>query len=145
MGRAELHRINEKFTPRRELAAQYFGESGATVRLGRGSMLRGATSAQYNRMVRDKDPAAIGPYLPVIIEACAEEELSYEYRHGAVSYGAFTYSLANILRRRAGKPISFKKLVEETRDQLADLKYNQVPQILGPTKVLQARVPWLNG
>ena len=37
---------------------------------------------------------APGPYLPLIIEACGEDEFSYEYRHGATSHGAFTFSLA---------------------------------------------------
>ena len=141
--RREFTRINQKFTPRKELAAQYFGQDGATVRLGRASMLRGASAAQYERMKRDDDPAAKGAYLPVIIEACGEEELSYEYRHGATSYGAFTYSLASILRRRAGKPITFDELVTATREQLADLKYDQKPRILGPTDIVQGRVPWM--
>jgi hypothetical protein len=38
------------------------------------------------------DHRRVGPYLPLIIEACQEKEFSYEYRDGATSYGAFTYA-----------------------------------------------------
>jgi hypothetical protein len=87
---------------------------------------------------------ARGPYLPLIIEACGEEEFSYEYRHGATSHGAFTYSLDSILRRKK-KAITFEKLVAETRQQLADLQYAQEPRILGPRAVLRHKVPWTVG
>jgi hypothetical protein len=82
----------------------------------------------------------LGPYLPLIIEACREAELSYEYRHGASSYGAFTFALALELRKR--KSISFKRLIDVTGDKLAELGYEQRPQILGPKAIVNARVPW---
>jgi hypothetical protein len=105
-------------------------------------MLRSQTTqADYNR-AKDKD-AIVGPYLPLIIEACQENQLSYEYRHGATSYGAFTFCLASILRER--KSISFSGLVEATTARLAELQYGQTPQILGPTQVVNARVPWNTG
>ena len=139
----DFKRINEDFTPQKDLAAEYFGRDGTTRRLGRASMLRGGlSSSQYDRLKREGDVVARGAYLPVIIEACAEEEFSYEYRHGATSHGAFTYSLANILGRRGGRPITFETLVDLTRKQLAELQYDQVPRILGPKRILQSRVPW---
>src|SRR5262249_26085584 len=47
---------------------------------------------QYARPRKQQRHA--GPYLPIIYEACKEQELAYEYRHGVTSYGAFTYSLS---------------------------------------------------
>ncbi|WP_284736042.1 caspase family protein [Dongia deserti] len=142
----DFNRINETFTRQKETAIEYFGHNGATKRLGRAAMLRGLSAREYDRLKkgrRRKQP--IGPYLPLIIEACGEEQLSYEYRHGAVSYGAFTFSLANILRREnaAKRSISFERLVAKTRAQLAELEYDQTPQILGPTAVRRQKVPLL--
>lgn len=139
-------RINEKFTTEKDTAVRYFGRDGATRRLGRASMLRGLSSAQYARLkkgVRSSQP--IGPYLPLIIEACGEGQLSYEYRDGATSHGAFTYSLASILRREkaAGRSVTFEDLVDKAGAQLVDLKYDQTPQILGPTAVRRYKVPLL--
>jgi hypothetical protein len=61
-----------------------------------------------------------GPYLPIILEACQEEQLSYEYRHGTQSYGAFTYSLAATLRASRGKKVnpSFVQLMDGVEGRL---------------------------
>lgn len=69
-------------------------------------MLRGLSATEYDRLVKAGQSAdARGPHLPVIIEACGEGEKSYEYRHGAVSHGAFTYSLGSgLIARRARSP-----------------------------------------
>jgi len=139
----DFRRINEDFTPEPDVAQQFFGTEGATQRIGRASMLRGLSSRQYHRRMKDGQPAALGPYLPMIIEACGENELSYEYRHGATSYGAFTYSLATVLRRR--KSITFDALVKETAAQLAELQYDQKPRILGPSSIVSQLVPWAAG
>ena len=138
----EFRRINESFTSQKALAAGYFGRNGATRRLGRASMLRGLSSTRYARLKRQDEERAWGPYLPLIIEACAEEQLSYEYRHGATSHGAFTYCLASILRRER-KAVTFEALVDKTRAQLADLQYDQIPQILGPRAIRQHKIPWV--
>ena len=120
------------------------GNDGATERLGRAGMLRGISSRKYAQLKRDKAPTALGPYLPLIIEACGEKEFSYEYKHGAESHGTFTFSLASILRRQK-TAISFQDLVDKTRDQLAELQYAQNPQILGPTHIVRSKVPWQAG
>jgi hypothetical protein len=137
-------RMNEDFTPEKDVAAKFFGNDGATARLGRAGMLRGISEEEYRQLKRDKAPTALGPYLPLIIEACGEEDFSYEYKHGAESHGAFTFSLASILRRQK-TAISFQKLAEKTRDQLAELRYAQTPQILGPTHIVKSKVPWRAG
>jgi hypothetical protein len=139
----DFERINERFTSDKDLASEFFGRGGATYRLGRGAMLRGLSQAEYAKMRKSGDPMATGPYLPMIIEACGEDELSYEYRHGATSHGAFTFSLASILRTR--KRISFERLVGEVRDRLAELRYPQEPRILAPSDQLRARVPFTSG
>lgn len=103
-------------------------------------MLR--TLAEKDYLTRG-DELPPGPYLPLIIEACGEEELSYEYRHGATSYGAFTFALGQTLRRE--KKISFEALVGKVRDQLRELGYRQTPQILGPSAIVTQTVPFASG
>lgn len=142
----DFKRINEDFTRQKETAIDYFGRDGATKRLGRAAMLRGLTAGKYNRLKKEAAKSRpVGPYLPLIIEACAEEQFSYEYRHGATSHGAFTFSLASILRREKAvkRSINFDQLVAKVRDQLAELKYDQTPQILGPTAIRRHKVPLL--
>jgi hypothetical protein len=143
--RRDFRPINKEFTTAKEKAELYFGKDGATSRIGRAGMLRGLTQSQHNRLKqRAGTSEPYGPYLPMIIEACAEEEFSYEYRDGATSHGAFTYSLAKILdrQRQQGRSVTFSQLVDKTRDQLQYLQFAQVPQLLGPTKFLDAKVPW---
>lgn len=136
----DFDRINKDFTAKKSLAAEYFGQKGSTERIGRASMLRGLSASQYTRLKKENDMISPGPYLPVIIEACGEGQFSYEYRHGAASHGAFTYVLAKLLREE--KKISFEALIAKTREQLADLQYDQEPKILGPTSILQYDIPW---
>ncbi len=138
----DFTRINDKFGGEKNVKKAYFGQDGSTARIGRASQVRGLTSAQYAaRMKATTKP--VGPYLPLIIEACGEEQYSYEYRHGATSYGAFTYSLSSILRE--GGKNTFGQLLRKTSVQLKDLGYDQLPQILGPGKIVNAQVPWLEG
>jgi hypothetical protein len=136
----DFKRINEDFTQSKAVAEEFFGRTGAAQRIGRATMLRGLSASQYQRLKKKDELLARGPYLPVIIEACGEDELSYEYRHGATSHGAFTFSLAQILRKQ--KSITFKALVEQTAARLADLQYAQEPRILGPEAITGQKVPW---
>jgi metacaspase-1 len=136
----DFKRLNRQFSSREDVNAAFFGEDGASTRIGRASLVRGQTEREYRQLKRRAGSPRVGPYLPLIIEACQEKEFSYEYRHGVTSYGAFTYSLAQVLRRR--KRVSFGRLVEVTTAQLADLGYAQRPQILGPQRIVNARVPW---
>ncbi|WEK04084.1 MAG: caspase family protein [Candidatus Devosia phytovorans] len=132
----DFARINPDFTKNTEVQVRYFGPEGATERLGRAAMLR-------MKQEKGAKSAFIAPYLPVIIEACGEDEFSYEYRHGATSHGAFTFSLDSILRR--SKKISFEELIDAVRDQLQELGYAQRPTILGPEEILKYNVPWTAG
>ncbi|WGM39775.1 caspase family protein [Caulobacter sp. NIBR1757] len=137
--------LNRDFTKDKAVEAEFFGNNAATERLGRASMLRGLGQKDYSSLKRTDPELARGPYLPLIIEACREDQLSYEYRHGASSQGAFTFSLAQILRKPRKGGITFDQLVAETRKQLKYLQYDQEPQILGPSHIVKAKVPWLAG
>ncbi len=121
--------------------ASYVGKKGATNRFGRGVELRSLTTREYDR--RRKDYGHHGPYLPVIMEACQENQLSYEYRHGVTSYGAYTYSLATVLhtQRSQKKNPSFHELNKRVEKQLKTLKYDQTPCLLGPGKIIKQPIP----
>lgn len=136
----DFKRLNRQFSSDPGITARFFGNNGCTTRLGRASIIRGRSEAEYHRLKRREKTSRIGPYLPLILEACGEDELSYEYRHGVTSYGAFTYSLCWLLRER--KRISFADLVEATGKKLAGLGYDQRPQILGPAAITASQVPW---
>jgi hypothetical protein len=81
----------------------------------------------------------LGPFMPIIFQACQEEELAFEYRQGATSYGAFTYSVVNILRQQPG--LSFQELCDRASANLVDLGYQQTPIVRGPSKLLSDPVP----
>jgi hypothetical protein len=123
--------------------SDYVGANGVTYRFGRGVELRSLPNRRYNR-----ERAALGhhgPYLPIIFEACREQELSYEYRDGATSYGAFTYSLAKVLRKerqRRHNP-TFLALSRLTAARLKKLTYEQTPALVGNRRLLGKPVPWV--
>ena len=104
-----FERLNRECAPKSAQANRaFFGSDGATVRLGRAAMLRMSAQEEYKKAAaKAKKPA--GPFLPLIIRACEEQQLPYQYRHGATSYGAFTFCLASILRRDPG--LTFQQLV----------------------------------
>jgi metacaspase-1 len=80
----------------RETSA-YTGKSGATNRILRGVPLRALAHDKKMRDLREREYGHKGPYLPLIFEACGEDEYAYEYRDGVTSYGAFTYFLTKAL------------------------------------------------
>jgi hypothetical protein len=126
-------------------AQAYTGKTGAKRRMGRALNLREKPNQEFDALC--KKYGHKGPYLPMIIEACGEDEFSYEYKHGTLAYGAFTYSLASILRRlgHGKEPVTFQDLRDLIAQQLADLGYLQSPHILGPQAVLDSHVPWKAG
>ncbi len=135
-------------SPNRSLARSrggddYLGTKGVTYRFGRGVGLRGLPNRTYNS--ERKALRHQGPYLPIIFEACREQELSYEYRDGATSYGAFTFSLAKVFReaRGAGRNPSFFTLSQLTAARLRALRYEQTPCLVGPRRVLSQPILWV--
>jgi len=131
----ELRPLNDRFGGNRDERAAWMGSNGATLRLGRGMRARIRPESVYKRLPPDQR----GPYLPLIIEACQEAQLSYEYRHGVTSYGAFTYSMVKNLRAQPGS--TFNTVVTRTAKTLKSLGYSQVPQLLGPASVVNRPVP----
>ena len=136
----DFKRLNRRFSTDEEVNTAFFGADGASTRIGRASLVRSQPEDRYRRLKRRAGTSRVGPYLPLIIEACAEKEFSYEYRDGVASFGAFTFAMCQELRKR--RRITFKRLVEVTAAKLADLGYKQRPQILGPKAVVDATVPW---
>lgn len=134
--------LNDSFSSDGKVLTEFFGENGATTKLGRASIVRGMTEKDYeSRKAEDGEAGNLGPYLPLIIEACQESQYSYEYRHGVTSYGAFTFALKTRLRMAKTK-ITFEELVTDVSGVLAELGFDQLPQVLGPEEVRRSAIPW---
>jgi hypothetical protein len=132
----EEAKINPRYGGTAAERREMMGSNGVTYRLGRGMRLRERLSkADSKRLVKENR----GLYLPVLLEACDEGQLSYEYRHGTVSYGAFTFSMTKNLR--ANPKFTFEQLINRTAQTLQILHYDQTPQIVAPSKVKHAPVP----
>jgi hypothetical protein len=133
--------LNESLAEK-SYGADYVGKNGATRRLGRSMTLRTKPDKEYDRT--RKVLGHEGPYLPILLEACQEQEFSYEYRNGATSYGAYTYCMAQVLRdsRAKGVNLSFNQLSELVTQKLHRLKYNQTPNLVGAKDRLSALLPW---
>jgi hypothetical protein len=131
----DLTPLNDQFGGSADEKSTWMGSNRATFKLGRGMRARVLPNALYRRLPADRR----GPYLPVILEACQEGSLSYEYRDGVTSYGAFTYSLVKNLRAQPRS--TFNQVLNRTTKTLEHLGYKQLPQILGPATVLRRRIP----
>lgn len=138
---------------KREELSLYYGSSGASRRIGRASILRDLPDKRYDRILRSLDQASptsgargasrnLGPYLPLIYMACQEDEKACEYVHGAVSYGAFTYSLVQALReaRQDGKQPTYAALAKLATRKLKRIGYPQTPSILGAPAQLRKHI-----
>jgi len=126
-----------------EERTEYTGEDGSKRRLGRAVPLRAKNDRAYDRERREA--GHLGPYMPLLLEACREEQFSYEYRDGVTSYGAFTYTLTERLRqaRAQHKAPTFEGLVRSVSDALQDLGYDQTPCLVGPKSLKRAPIPWM--
>src|SRR5205085_11917588 len=122
---------------------EFTGIDGSTRRLGRAAPLRLRNDRAYDRERREA--GHFGPYMPLLLEACREEQFSYEYRDGVTSYGAFTYTLTERLKqaRQAGRKLSFEGLVKSVSGSLKALGYEQNPVLVGPTFLKRASIPWI--
>lgn len=120
----------------------FLGTNGATHRIGRAAHLRTLPKQAYD--ATRKTLKHNGPYLPVLLEACQEGQLSYEYRDGAQSFGAFTFNLAATLRkeRAARRNPTFVELIAEVSARLAAMQYDQTPNLVGAKKIVTAKIPW---
>jgi hypothetical protein len=121
---------------------EFTGPSRVELRLGRANFLRLPKTEQTRRQKRYDHK---GPYMPVLLQACQANELSYEYRDGVTSYGAFTFALTTALKmaRGSGAKITWKSLLARTAVVLKKHDYDQLPAIAGPSKVISKAIPWL--
>jgi hypothetical protein len=81
--------------------------------------------------------------LPLIFEACSENQYAYEYRDGVTSYGAFTYFLTKRLfdAGHEHQKFTFQGLIAEVATELKNY-YDQTPVLVGPKKWRGTKVPW---
>jgi metacaspase-1 len=135
----KLAPFNEHFAEHKKDWIPYFGESGSVRRLGRAAALRLQTEEDYKKTKVEQKSGPVGPYLPLILEACQEQQLAFEYRHGVTSYGAFTYTLVEKLRQSPTQ--SIEQLMREVAERLEYLGYDQRPNHLGPKSVLGDSFP----
>jgi hypothetical protein len=136
----QLESPNESLASGR-MGKSYLGESGVKRRLGRATNLLTLDDRSYN--AARKRFGHHGPYLPVIIQACQEDELAYEYRHGVTSYGAFTFALAQELRSAEARGgMNMDDLHERVALRLREMGYAQRPNIVGPALITQRPVQW---
>jgi hypothetical protein len=131
-------------SPNKEMST-YFNRQipVATHKIGQALTLRPLAQRTYNRV--RKSQGHHGPYMPLLVYACRESEYSYEYRHGTIAYGAFTYSLDRALRlaRTKKKDLSFAALLKSVGKTLSELNYEQTPQLVGPAALKKSPVPIL--
>jgi len=116
----------------------------STLRLGAAQTVDGA-AGDARRLQAAAEYGHQGPYRPTLLYACKDAEFSYEYDHGPISHGAFTYCLVKRLRdarqgRRRQMP-SFEKLMKQVSDELKLLGYAQTPQLVAPDHIRAMTVP----
>ena len=101
----------------------WLGESGSVRRMGRGTSLWTPSATQYREAKKANEH--LGPYVPVMLEACGENELAYEYRHGVTAFGAFTYSVCSVLHQVAAmekRPrLNFEQLIARAAERIASV------------------------
>jgi hypothetical protein len=127
----------------------YIGKSDASNRILRGVPLRALAKDKETRDMRETEHGHKGPYLPLIFEACGEDQYAYEYRDGVTAYGAFTYFVTKTLfdlgHEHAGtrrkRKFTFQDLVISVAEVMKPY-YNQQPQLVGQKAWRKAEVPW---
>lgn len=137
----EREDLSHSLRGRPKQSEMFVGADGSTMRLGAGMSLRTLESKSYDQV--RKELKHLGPYMPVILQACAAEELAQEYVHGSVPYGAFSYVTAKVYRegsRRGGR--TFHSLIEEAKSQMELIGVNQTPAVSGPARILNGQIPW---
>ncbi len=109
-GKSWEARSEEELAATRDVSKELPTRDSFQRELGRGADLRNAGGKSFKAACAAK--GHLGPYMPVILEACAENEYAYEYRHGATPHGAFTWTLVKTVRRGLRRGASWNDLVE---------------------------------
>jgi Caspase domain len=81
--------------------------------------------------------------MPVVLTACEEGGYSYEYHHGTIGYGVFTYALAKEFRKAETAremEVSFTELIERVNATMKTLRYDQISDVKGPKAVCNGPV-----
>jgi len=116
------------------------GRNGSTKKLGTAMSLREKqTPTQYRKAPRDRR----GPYMPVVLTACEEGGYAYEYHHGTIGYGVFTYALAKEFRKAQTAretDVSFTELSKRVNATMKTLHYDQISDVKGPKGPCRAPV-----
>lgn len=118
-----------------EKGSKYFdfaGESGSCQKIGRALELRNPNEEQFKTQ-RDFF-GHLGPYLPIIFEACQEYEPALEMKYGNQAYGAFTFSFVNTLRalRKTNIKPSLDSFLKLVGDNLRQYITGQTPKLVAP-------------
>lgn len=135
-----LQDLNPNFGGTSAERARFMGQNGSTKKLGAAMSLRETrTETEYDKAPRGRP----GPYMPVVFTACEEGSYAYEYHHGAIGHGVFTYALAKEFRkaqqaRETG--VSFSALCERVNTTMKNLRYDQISAVEGPKKVVAGPV-----
>lgn len=121
----------------------YLGSAGVLRRIGRATDVLTLSNRKYDSVRKRYDH--FGPYMPVMFQACQEQELAYEYRHGVTAFGAFTYAFAQEFRARSATSGStFKEISGAVAARLKSMGYEQMPGLVGPASATTTPI-WLGG
>ena len=133
----QIAELNPDFGGSRAVRQKFMGRNGHTKRLGSAMSLRESqTGAAYDK-TNKKEESRPGPYMPVVLQACEEGSYAYEYHHGAISYGVFSYALAKEFRKAMSQDprgISFNALRDRVNATMKDLRYDQVALLMVPPR-----------
>lgn len=119
---------------------ELLGTDGVTHRIGAAAPLRVQALGSGKRS-KARPTKAVRPFMPLILQSCQENQYAYEYRHGVESHGAFTWCLSSVLRHHRPKGgASIAQLVTTVEKRLAELGYDQRPELRGPTHMKSAKL-----
>ena len=120
---------------------RFAGHDLQTYRLGCAVDLRLASEAKTDDLNSRKGHK--GHYMPVVVAACQEDQLAFEYAHGASHHGAFTFALAKQLRD--GKITPYRELAGVLKEVLVTAGYpNQDPDVRAPSAKLDEPIPYFS-
>lgn len=130
-------RMDRKALP--EDIRRYLGADGATQKMGRAVGRWSEDPLAFKAATRRMGHH--GPYNPVILAACREDQYAYEYTHGSVPYGAMTYMLVQQVRASNGRK-TLEDIVRQCNSVLKNqLGYEQEAQLYRPSNHKQLRFP----
>ncbi len=91
-----------------------------------------------------------GPFQPLLIHGAGESQLAHEVVQGAQSHGAFTWALAEEIRRqrrtaRSRKERSAEELIQAVAKAFRSRGMDQTPTVVGPEALRRAPLSWVSG